>query len=82
MYVKKMHHVKMSSIKKMHTKENWFLFFCLTVYYNKTFDICTYVQVRLESFQQSDFSFMFTSVLFMHYFTCATWISFCVFKFL
>ena len=29
MYVKK--HQFLSSIKKMHAKENWFLFFCLTV---------------------------------------------------
>jgi len=30
MYVKKISFCQ--ALKKMHTKENWFLFFCLTVY--------------------------------------------------
>jgi len=30
MYLKKIHQF-LSSIKKMHTEENWFIFFCITV---------------------------------------------------
>jgi len=41
MYVKI--HQFLSDIKKMHTKENWFLFFCLTVYIQP----CTLIVILL-----------------------------------
>jgi len=46
----------LSSVKKMHTKENWFLFFCLTVYKAVIALLCrffsllqTFVYVHSES---------------------------------
>ena len=37
-------------LNKMHTKENWFPFFCLTVYTQRT------VQIILNSTQQGNYS--------------------------
>jgi len=44
MHAKKIHQF-LSSYKKMHTKENWYIFFCVTVYSRRDYGR----QLRLRS---------------------------------